>query len=225
MPRPAPYGHKQLLASDLEEVAAEASAPESYAAGALRRRLVDGALTVEEQERFDITETVMEMVRGGRTREQIAEKLGWKPQKLAGFMQRSTYRTFRAHILQRQAGEDIAAGEGLRKSTQSRIEALYPKIPVYLERCFREDPNGEPLDEAKAMFAVQWLGKASGLDQPRHSTRPVIQVHIETIQAVSANIREDSDAALAAAGSQVIATVKAAVEAGEQALLEMDNGA
>lgn len=205
------------------EVPAVEERQESPAAKALRARILRDELTEEDKHNLARATAIIDGRAAGLAMKTIAEQLGEPRTTVAQFARLGIFRVWHEHLTQLEVTEDEAAAEEKVQKTRTALKSMSGHVREYVAWAARKRADGKGYeDEGAAMWAAQYLAKSTGVDTPERASRPTINVHIETIQAVSASIKRDSDAALKAAGRVIDAVVTAA--AADDAL-EMENGA
>lgn len=196
---------------------------ESPAAKALRARLLRDELTDDDKRSIERTTAIIDGRAAGLAMKTIAEQIGEPRTTLAQFARGGIFRVLHEHLTQLEVTEDEEAAEARVQRTRTALKSMSGHVREYVAWAARKRADGKGYeDEGAAMWAAQYLAKSTGVDTPERASRPTINVHIDTIQSVSASIKKDTDAALKAAGRVIDAVVTAVTK---DDVLEMENGA
>lgn len=194
---------------------------ESAQAKALRRRIADGLLTDEDQRRIRDTQAVIDGRAAGKSLTQIAAELGYPQSSFSQFVRGSIYTVWHEHLTELDREEDGSAASETVKQVRTTLAHMTPHIVELLKHATRKDGEDRFVDEGAAQWAAEYLTKNTAVGQQESVQRPAIHIHVDTINAVSGDIRKDTNAALRAAGAVIDGICEAVVETP----LGMDNGA
>lgn len=195
---------------------------ESAQAKALRRRLAADELTPEDQRRLRHTEIILAGRAAGKTMEMMATEAGEKRNAFGKFARGGIYRVLAEHLRNLEVTEDEGAAEAAVTRTRTELKSMSPHVREYVAWAARKRLDGTPgyEDPGAAMWAAQYLAKANGLDTAERATRPTINIHVDTIQAITGSIKKDLDAAVRSSGAAIEAVAEVVTDA-----LDMENGA
>lgn len=158
---------------------------------ALRARLQANALTVDDTEKLKRARLLRAQLADGATYQAASRVIGEHAKTLAKFANSPAY-TFLCEHMDRQ--EIISLDEtGAKAIARSRaaMAELTPEAVRYLRDCFRRAESGEPLDDAKAMWATELVARKSDLLASPHANRskPVVVINIGQLNAACDQVR------------------------------------
>ena len=174
-------------------------------------------LTEDDKGRVAWAQAILDGRAAGKNMKQIAEELGEPRTTVAQFSRGGIYRVIADHLNALEVTEDEGVADETVRRTRTSLKSMATHVKEYVAWATRKRTDGRGYeDEGAAMWAAQYLSKANGLDVAQNAQRPSIHVHIDTIQAVSTDIKRDLKAA-----------VSGIVEAAEhvEETLSMENGA
>lgn len=190
---------------------------DSPQARALRARLIADELTDDDKRFVEKTQRILDGRAAGHSMREISRQLGEGRSTTAQFARGNTFRVISEHLTALEVTEDENVAEETVRKTRTALKGMVGHVREYVSWASRKNVDGIGYqDEGAAMWAAQYLSKANGLDASLGATRPTIHVHIDTIQAVSTDIKRDLKAA-------VSGIVAAAAETEE--VLSVENGA
>lgn len=201
----------------LEVAAGDERASESPQAKALRGRLMRDELTDDDKRAVARATVILEGRAAGRNMKEIAEILKEPRTTVSQFARGGIFRVISEHLTALEVTEDEGVADEMVRKTRTALKSMSGHVREYVAWASRKNVDGVGYqDEGAAMWAAQYLSKANGLDNAERAARPTINVHIDTIQAVSADIKRDLTQAVGA----IVETAKEIEDT-----LTMENGA
>lgn len=168
-------------------------------AAGLQRRLETDTLTQEDRERIELVRRVKEMRADGKTFDEIGPLVDYNPKSLAKFVRGGVYKLLSDHLESLDNVTDEKAVERVVRRAKQDFAGLTPSAIAFLKTCFKRTPDGkEFLDPGLAQWATNLVAKGTGLTEPSHVVRPVIQINLGVIKAELKDVSGDDERARSA---------------------------
>lgn len=150
----------------------------------LERRLLTGNLEPADKENLALVRQIRKLRQEGATILECARLTGTTERRLQQWMKRGTYMVLDRYLANLESGSTLPEQvEEVVKNAKTQFAQFAPDAIDFYKEAFARNAvedqteKGVFKDRAMAQWATEKVSRGLGLDQPEHTTRPII--HIE----------------------------------------------